>query len=331
MKLVQDDKEIIFSNIEIPEIFFAEYLNSMPSEYLKIYLYLLFLSKYKREISVNDLAKKLALSINTINDGMQYLEKENFILRNQTGFKIVDLQEKTLHNLFTLKIEDSQSKIEKTAKNQKRIQLIEYINNKYFQGIMGPTWYSDIDTWMEKYGFDEHVIINLFDYCYNKSALHRNYVQAVAEAWGLNQIKTLDDLENYYMAQEKLMKIKKEIAKKLGKRSGLTQYEEAYIENWVNDYHYDLSVIEIALKKTTSRVNASFDYINNIIKDWNDRNLRTPMQVNEFLEKRKQQTKDTKELQKKVKKETFEQREYSNLSFLYANKDVEEGANNGGK
>ena len=55
------------------------------------------------------------------------------------------------------------------------------------------------------------------------------------------------------------------------------------------------------------------------------------MQVNEFLEKRKQQTKDTKELQNKVKKETFEQREYSNLSFLYANKDVEEGANNGGK
>ena len=54
-------------------------------------------------------------------------------------------------------------------------------------------------------------MINLFDYCYNKSALHKNYVQAVAEAWGLNKIKNLDDLENYYMGQEKLMKIKKEI------------------------------------------------------------------------------------------------------------------------
>ena len=33
------------------------------------------------------------------------------------------------------------------------------------------------------------------------------------------------------------------IAKKLGKQT-LTQYEEAYIETWVNEYKYDLSIIE---------------------------------------------------------------------------------------
>ena len=327
MKLEQNDKPMLFSETVIPDIFFAEYFSSMPGDYMKIYLYLIFLSKYNGDININDLAKKLAISINTINDGMKYLEKEGFILRKQSGFIVVDLQEKTLHNLYSLKIESSQEKIEQTAKNKEKIQLIEYLNNKYFQGVMGPTWNSDIDTWMEKFGFDEQVMINLFDYCYSKSALHKNYVQVVAESWGANKIKNLDDLENYYMAQEKLMKIKKEIAKKMGKRSGLTQYEEAYIENWVNDYKYDLSVIEIALKRTTSRANASFDYINNIIKDWHDRNLKTPTQVNEFLEQRKKQLKDTKELQKQVKKESFEQREYSNLSFLYANKDLKEEGN----
>lgn len=153
-------------------------------------------------------------------------------------------------------------------------------------------------------------------------------VQAVAEAWGLNNIKNLDDLDSYYMGQEKLMTIKKEIAKKLGRKNPLTQYEEAYIETWVNDYKYDLSVIEIALKRTTLRSNPNFEYINNIIKDWNERNLRTPLQVNEFLEQRKKQNKTTKELEKQVKKESFEQRAYSNLSFLYANKNIE-GVQNG--
>ena len=283
----------------------------------------MFLSKYNGEININDLSKKLALPINTIQEGIKYLEKEGFILRKQTGFILIDLQEKTLNNLYTLKIQNSEEKIEQNAKNKERIRLIEYLNNKYFQGVMGPTWYSDIDTWFDKYGFDEQVMINLFDYCYSKSALHKNYVQTVAEAWGLNKIKNLDDLENYYMGQEKLMKIKKEIAKKLGRRNGLTQYEEAYIETWVNDYKYDLSVIEIALKRTTLRSNPSFEYINNIIKDWNDRNLRTPVQVNQFLEQRRKQAKDTKELQKQVKKESFEQRTYSNLNFLYANKNIE--------
>lgn len=328
MKFEQNDKAMLFETTQVPNIFFAEHLSNMPGDYLKIYLYLIFLSKYKGEIGVNDLSKKLALPINVINEGINYLEKEELILRKQQGFIVVDLQQKTLNNLYTLKIQPTSEKIEQNLKNKERIRLVEYLNNKYFQGVMGPTWYSDIDTWLDKYGFDEQVMINLFDYCYNKSALHKNYVQAVAEAWGLNKIKNLDDLENYYMGQEKLMKIKKEIAKKLGRRGGLTQYEEAYIETWVNEYNYDLSVIEIALKRTTLRSNPSFEYINNIIKDWNERNLRTPAQVNEFLEQRKKQNKDTKELQKQVKKETFEQRAYSNLSFLYANKNIE-GAHDG--
>ena len=323
MKLEQNDKSIMFSVTESPDIFLSEYIGAMPGDYLKIYLYINFLSKYNGEININDLSKKLAISINAINEGMKYLEKEGFILRKPTGFLITDLQEKTLNDLYTLKIKTSQEKVIQNEQNKKRIKLMEYLNNKYFQGIMGPVWYTDIDTWMDKYGFDEQVIINLFDYCYSKSALHKNYVQVVAESWGLNKVKTLDDLEKYYIEQEKLMKMKKEIAKKLGRRSGLTQYEEAYIETWVNEYKYDMSIIEIALKKTTSRANASFEYINNIIKDWNDRNLRTPAQVSQFLEQRKQQNKTTKEIKKQVKKESFEQREYSNLSFLYANKNPE--------
>ena len=122
-------------------------------------------------------------------------------------------------------------------------------------------------------------------------------------------------------------KIKKSIAKKMGKHSGLTQYEEAYIEKWVNDFKYGMDVIEIALKRTTYKNNPTFEYINNIITDWHDRNLKTPAEVSDFLEKRKQQNKDIKELKDKVKKENFEQRQYNNLDFLYANKNKKGEAN----
>ncbi len=90
-----------------------------------------------------------------------------------------------------------------------------------------------------------------------------------------------------------------------------------------------MNVIEIALKRTTFRSNVSFEYINNVITDWHDRNLKTPEEVNGFLEKRKQQNKNVKELNQKVNKENFEQREYTNLSFLLANNDTIEGENNG--
>lgn len=324
MKIEQNEKQMIFSMTQIPDVFFAEYLGNMPGDYLKIYLYLTFLSKYKRDITINDISKKLALPINVIKEGTKYLEENGLILKKQNGYLVIDLQEYTLNKLYSPNVQTSKEKIEENSKNKERIKLMEYINNRYFQGVMGPTWYNDIDLWFRKYEFDDQVMIALFDYSYNKSALHKNYVQAVAEAWALNKIKNLDDLDNYYREQEKLMKIKSTVAKKLGKRSGLTQYEEAYIEKWVNEYHYNLDIIELGLKRTTFKSNASFEYINNVITDWHDRNLRTPEQVNEFLEKRKKQNQDIKNLNKQVQQESFDQRQYNNLDFLYANKGLNE-------
>lgn len=325
MKLEQNEKPLLFSETIIPDIFFSEHLSELPGDYLKIYLYMIFLSKYGKDIKLTDLSKKLNIPLKAINDGMKFLEEHHLITKKTTGYIIIDLQEATLHNLYTPNLTMSKEKIEQTSKNKSKSKAIEHINNTYFQGIMGPSWYNDIDIWFRKYCFDEQVMIALFDYCYKRSALHRNYVQTVAEAWASNKVKTWNDLDTYYQQQESLNKIKKSIAKKLGKYNGLTQYEEAYIENWILNFGYDMNIIEIALKRTTFKQNPTFEYINNIITDWHDRNLKTPMQVNQFLEQRKKQVKDTKELKTQVQKESFDQRKYSNLDFLYANKIPEGG------
>lgn len=319
MKLEQNEKPLLFSETMIPDIFFSEHLSELPGDYLKIYLYISFLSKYGKDIKLNDLSKKLNIPLKSINDGLKFLEEHGLITKKNTGYIIIDLQEATLHNLYKPNLTVSKEKIEQTAKNKSKAKVIEHINNMYFQGIMGPSWYNDIDLWFKKYNFDEQVMIALFDYCYKRSALHRNYIQTVAEAWASNKIKTYNDLDNYYSQQESLNKMKKSIAKKLGKYNGLTQYEEAYIENWVSNFGYDMNIIEIALKRTTFKQNPTFEYINSIITDWHDRNLKTPSEINAFLEQRKKQDKNAKELKSKVNKTNYEQRQYSNLDFLYAN------------
>ena len=187
---------------------FAEHLSQIPGDYLKIYLYLVFLAKYKKDVKINDLSKKLSLPLKCINEGLKFLEENNLILKKTTGFIIIDLQEYTLNNLYKPNLTQSKERIEQNSKNQSRAKAIDYINNRYFQGIMGPSWYNDIDLWFRKFNFDEQVMIALFDYCYNRSALHKNYVQTVAEAWNSNKVQTWNDLELYYQKQEKLNKIK---------------------------------------------------------------------------------------------------------------------------
>ena len=193
---------------------------------------------------------------------------------------------------MTTSLEDAMAN---TAKNVARTQAISAINAMFFQGVMSPTWYTDIDMLFSKYKFDEDVVIALFQYCFDRQALHRNYLFAVADGWNKNNITNMNELDEYYANFENLMNIKKTVSKKLGLSRKLSQYEEAYVDKWVMDFNYPLNVIEIALKKTTSKTNPSFDYIDRIISDWHERKLSTEEEITTFMKEQKQKQKDFKQ------------------------------------
>ena len=322
MKLEQNDKSLLFSYTQLPDIFFTEYLSQLSGDCIKVYLYILFLSKYSKDIKLNDLSKKINLPLKTIQDSIKKLEDENIITKKNTGYIINDLQEIELHKLYNPKLASSPEQMKKTAENQYRAKSIENINNQFFQGIMSPSWYGDIDLWFKKYDFDEEVMVALFGYCFNRSALHRNYIQTVAEAWYKNNIKTFNDLDIYYEKQEKIKKLSKTIAKKLGITRQLSQYEEAYIEKWSIDYNYSMDIIEIALKKTTSKANYSFDYLDKMLTDWSERKLKTVDEINQYITESKQKNKSIKDLEKKSGYNSYEQRNYDDLNSLYANTNI---------
>ena len=322
MKLESVNESLMFSQTSLPDIFFTEYFSQASSDAIKVYLYLLFLSKYSKEIKINDLAKKLELPLKTIQDSVKYWENEGLLLKKTSGYELTNIQELELRKLYNPRISLSPEAIQKTAQNQYRAKAIENINNEFFQGVMSPSWYGDIDLWFSKYSFDEEVMIALFRYCFERSALHKNYIQTVAEAWANNNIKTFSDLDKYYEKQETLSKIYKTISKKLGLNRQLSQYETAYIDKWVMDFGYDLKIIEIALKKTTAKTNPSFYYIDKLISSWHERNLKTPESIEKFILDSKQKNKDIKSFEKKNSYNNYNQRSYDDFSNLYANNSI---------
>lgn len=317
MKLEQNDMSVLFSTTPISDLFFTEYLSESNGDFIKVYLYILFLSKYNKDIKVNDLSKKLALNFKTIQDALKYWEDLGVITKKNTGYILNNLQEIELHKLYKPRL-SSAINLEEINQNKYRASAIENINNSFFQGIMSSSWYYDIDLWFKKYHFDEQVMIALFNYCFERSALHRNYIQTVAESWYNNHITTFNDLDLYYQKQEKLNKMKKDITKKLGLSRNLTEYEEEYIKKWMVNFSYGLDVIELALKKTTSKSNFSFDYIDKIISDWYDRNLKSAEEVKQFLVDLKNRNKNIKALEKKSYN-NYEQRKYEDLDAMYSN------------
>lgn len=319
MKLEHAYISSLFSNTEIPDIFFTEYLSEANSDYIKVYLYMLFLSKYDKDIKVNDLSKKLVLPLKVIQDAVKYWEEKQVITKKNTGYILNNLQEIELHKLYKPRTALSAEQLQKSGENQHRAKAIEHINNKYFSGLMPTTWYPDIELWFKKFCFDEEVMIALFDYCFNRSALHKAYIGRVAEIWSKNNVKTFNDLDIYYEKQEKVKMTANTISKKLGLHRALSEYEYGYVEKWTIDYSYPFEIIEIALKKTTSKANPNFDYLNKLISDWHNRGFKTANEIQDFLSEMKQKNRNVQKLEKQNNFGKYEQREYTNLNTLYAN------------
>ncbi len=320
----EQNLSMLFSDINLPEVFISEYLCSANGDYVKIYVYCLFLCKYDSEISPLDLSKKLSLPLKTVELGLKYWEEQGVLIKKNKIYELADLKKIEIDKLYKPKLTSSiEDAIDGNNKNILRTQAINEINASFFQGVMSPTWYTDIDNLFTKYHFDEDVMIALFRYCFDRQALHKKYLYAVAEGWASNKVQTMNDLERYYLEIEKSSKIKKSISKKLGITRNLSQYEEAYIEKWTVDYNYSMDIIELALKKTTSKTNFSFDYIDKMITDWHEKSLFTADDVNAYLKEQKQKMKEMKNIdtqqmtiQKYVDTQT---NQYNDLSKFYAN------------
>ena len=308
---------LLFEDLQIPEVFVSEYFSAAEGDYIKIYLYCVFACKHNIDISPLDLSKKLSLPIAKIEQGLKYWEENNVLVRKGNSYIIADLKQLEVNKLYKPRLSLSTEE-----KNVYRSQAITAISEMFFQGLMSESWFADINLLFSKYMFNEDVVISLFNYCYNRNALHRKYLFTVADAWAKNGIKTQNDLDRYSINYEKSMQVKKTIGKKLGLSRKLSQYEEAYVDKWVLDFNYPMDIIEIALKKTTSKTNPSFDYIDKILSDWHDRNLSTIDEINNFMKDQKEKNKNIKNLTKAKNIQSYKDNttnQYEDLSKFYMN------------
>lgn len=324
--IYESNMSILYSDTQVPDVFITEYMPSMDSDFVKVYIYCLFLAKHRKQSTPEDISKKLSLEADRVRDALTWLESMGVIHRNNSGVTIADLKEKEIKKLYRPKTTSTPEEANfSSERNKKRNKSINAINNRFFQGVMSPSWYTDIDAWFDKYQFEEDVMYALFQHCYDHKGLARQYITKVADNWHSKNIKNQFDLDKYSMEYQKLRDIRLKIMKKIRKQGYLTEYEEAYVEKWVMEFGYNFDIIELALKKTTSTLNPSFEYINKILTEWNEKGLKSKEDIITYEKSKKlvNQTRNAKPKGTEIpQKGNFDQRKYDDEYFDKLYKDV---------
>jgi DnaD/phage-associated family protein len=318
------NNSVLYADTLIPDVFISEYLQALDGDSLKVYIYILFLGKHNKTASSYELSRKINMEVEKVKESIEILSNYGLIEKKENKIVFVDLKEKEIKKLYRLKTTSLPSDaVQNNEKNKNRNSIIYAINEKFFQGLMSPSWYTDIDAWFERYKFDEDVMYTLFQHCYDYKGLAKNYIEKVAESWFNRSIKTSLDLDQYYIQSQKIKEIRNKIIKKLKLGRMLTEYEEDLVEKWCSKYEYDFDIIEIVLKRTTGKTSPNFNYIHTVLTDWNSKGLRTKESIIEYTTKMTDSTKNkSAENNGKVPKyANFEQREYKEEDFekFYAN------------
>lgn len=324
--IYETNMSILYSDTLVPDIFITEYMPSLDSDFVKIYIYCIFLAKHSKRATPEDISKKLALEAERVREALACLEGMGIIQRTNSGVSIADLKDKEIKRLYRPKTTSTPEEAAfSSERNKKRNKFISDINNKFFQGVMSPSWYTDIDSWFDKYQFDEYVMFALFQHCYDHKGLTKPYIVKVADNWHSKRIKNEFDLERYSIEYQKLRDIRLKIMKKIRKQGYLTEYEEAYVEKWVTEFGYDFDIIELSLKKTTSILNPNFEYINKILTEWHEKGLKTREDVIAYEKSKKlaSQARNGKSREADIpQKGNFDQRKYDDEYFEKLYKDV---------
>ena len=228
MKFAQKNKMELGDTL-VPDLFILNNMANLGELDVKLYIYMLFLSKMGKETDKADLAKKLNVTEQDIGFAIERLQGEDLITRTTAGYNIVDLKDVEINKSYIPKVEPRKTHAQ-TEKERKRMAATSAINESFFQGIMSLSWYTDIGSMFENYSFSEEVMIALFHYCQERKALNKKYVHAVAETWYKGGVKSFEDLEDFLENYDNIQKIKQKIAKSLRLNRNFTKYEEQYID-----------------------------------------------------------------------------------------------------
>lgn len=283
---IDESRKLLLSDTLVPDIFITEYLPSLSGLSVKIYIYLLLAARTNRAVGERDLARRMGEDEDMIKAALTELAGKELIHLQEHKWQIADVKEAEIERIYRPRTAVEPAEIlENRERYSRREKLMADISKTFFQGLMSPSWYTEIDTWFDRYSFEPEVIYALFQECARRNKLDsKAYIKRVAENWSARAILTYEDLNRYFLAYEKVSKITRKVGRKL--RKNMTVYDEEIISRWVEKLGFDFEIIDLALRKTVKLANPNLAYVDKILEEWFAHQLLTPEAVKEYESKK---------------------------------------------
>ncbi|NLM43635.1 MAG: DnaD domain protein [Clostridiales bacterium] len=276
----------------VENIFINHYMPNAPGEFVKVYLLGLKCS-YSIEtnrLSDDVIAKTIGISPEEVKSAWQYWEKQEIInimydVENQDRIiEFIDLKEKMLNIKGNEEkpAKNSVTRIIKARQNIKIREMFDYIRKISGRELSQNEIFTFLD-WIEDYNFPPEIVVMIIEDCYSRNKKDLPYLKQVAKNWfdaGVDsQEKAIEYANRHKEKWQKYSKVLNFL--RVGRQP--TAVEEEMLYKWFYEYSFSDEAVLKACELTVKTLKPSFSYIDKVLTEWYEKNLKTLDEIEAYL------------------------------------------------
>ncbi len=308
----------------IENVFIDQYMAGANGEFVKLYLYLLRCAGTGRDLSVSSIADFFDHTEKDVRRALSYWEKMQLLkLQYDSNDNITDIifsgypgalpsaeenppqaeadppsadpvPERELPSRTISASRRSQ------LKEQSEIRQLIFVQQEYTGRPLTSAEVNNLLYFYEKLQMSVELIDYLIDYCATKGNPGTRYMEKVAQEWYLEGVKTVADAKKASASHRKEYR---SVFHALGLNGRApAPSETACIDRWMEQYGFSMDIILEACDRTIRQTHqASFEYIDGILKSWSANGVRSMEDIRNLDEEHQQKKKNEADRSKDTK------------------------------
>ena len=276
--------------VQVPSWFITDYMPKALGGYIKVYLYLLTLSKEPNEngICLEDVCQKLDMLYSEVLQALKYWNQEKVLTFTENAdddFELVFASEAPSQAAAQKKLPISKTIIQQTRPEYRTDEINYYTQNspdvtklfkiaeQYLGRLLTISDQKILFSFYDWLHMPFDLIEFLIEYCTSNNHRAMHYIEKVAISWVDEGIMTVEQAKAKTVSDKRYFQILSALGTS---KSTLTPAEKKCMSKWLDTYHFHLDIILEACRKTVMQTNKpSLNYVDSILTSWFNEKVKT--------------------------------------------------------
>ncbi len=270
------------SQTEVDNIFINDYLPYAPSDYVKVYLFGLYMCGNDSAFDNNmeTFSKRLNMSEEDIEKAFEYWQEQGLVQVLRTY--PIEIRYIPLKNII------NSTRLYKPEK----YELFNSQAQELFAGKreISKTEYSEYYDFLERFHVEQEALLMIIKYCIDtkKSGVGYNYILTVAKNWANEGITTASQVEEKLISFEQKGQEIGAILNALGIKRNAYIEERNLVNKWLVELGFNLDVILYLARNLKKKGKANFNSLDAVLIHYYELKLFSILEIEEFENNKKE-------------------------------------------